>query len=701
MVKFRPMARIISHLGERLISSSKVALLELIKNSYDAKSSFVEITIDQKNNQMIIYDEGHGMNKNTLENYWLVVGTSHRLNDKSDLNPESDEVPLGEKGLGRFATMKLGNFLKVETTTETENRVWNLEIDWEKYGYRSNYYLDEVENKLYSTQKNDVSASYTKITISSLKDFVNDQWTEADIDNFVGETAFKFINPFKELPRGFVIKLIFIDKYGKKTPKVVGNAEAKLLEQAHHEIYGEYTPGELKYGYYIRRDGKIIEEVHNQKHLIDSNFDSNDNSSEGYVGAFKFHFFVFNRSRLGEINEFESIHRIRELLNRYTGGPMIFRDGFRIYPYGDPGDDWLQLNKEKFRMGKVKIVGEQTTGYISLNSIRSPFLVDQTNREGLVKNKSYDNFHDVIKDIFNILVNIVVRNEPKETSTQITSTARKSADNIEKTVLNIKKNGNITEIQYKQIIKESKLIKKGILEIKKREKALVETSAVGMTSMQIAHEIHNFINKLYSNLDELKKEIDDQSKTKVLMLEMNLKSLRTLISQIDEQAATLRRAKSNTNLVSQLKDIINTMQPVTHSYEKYPITISLSTEINEMMVKVNKGLIIQLLDNLMINSMYWINSLGTSDNSDEGKIVLNLDSNGILTIYDNGPGIAPIDSKAIFEPFFSRKKGGRGLGLFISKEISAFHGITLELLPIENQRKRYYCYRIDFSKVRS
>lgn len=107
MAQFRPMARIISHLGERLISSSKVALLELIKNSYDAKATIVQLKIDQSKKVMTILDNGYGMDDFTIDNHWLVVGTSNRLVNKEEITEES-EIPLGEKGLGRFSTMKLG-----------------------------------------------------------------------------------------------------------------------------------------------------------------------------------------------------------------------------------------------------------------------------------------------------------------------------------------------------------------------------------------------------------------------------------------------------------------------------------------------------------------------------------------------------------------------------------------------------------------
>lgn len=697
MAQFRPMARIISHLGERLISSTKVALLELVKNSYDAKSKFVEITINQYEKKIIIYDEGHGMDDETIENHWLVVGTNNRLQGKDTMQSDEEEVPLGEKGLGRFSTMKLGNHLLLQTSTEESDVQWNLEIDWTKFGYKSNLYLDQVNNDLYDLPK-EKKGSFTKLIISDIKDFGSEDWDILKIEQFISNTAAKYINPFYELPRKFNIKVWFIDRNNKKSFIKIGQSEKELLNQAHHEIKGIYTPGKIDYQFKVRRNGILIDQGQDNI-LLDSKMEDLDPLEEGFVGEFKFHFYIFNRRRLKEINGFENTRVIREVLDRYTGGPMIFRDGFRIFPYGDPGDDWLELNKEKYRKGKASIIGEQTTGYIALNSNRSPYLVDQTNREGLVRNKSYENFNYIVKGIFQKLLDIVERNEPKETSSNITTTAKKSATNIEKTILKISQSREINDKDIKVIIKESRLINKGIRELNRREKALLETSSVGMTSMQIAHEIHNFMQKVLSTLDNLKRQLPREYISNIEILELNIKSLKTMISQIDEQASTLRRAKSKVNLVEQIKQIVNTSKSLLNNYNNIPIEIEVISEVESLNIKVNKGLLIQLFDNLLINSFYWINSLGTTDNSEIGIIKIKIQSDGNVIFHDNGPGISILDAESIFEPFFSRKKDGKGLGLFICREIAAYHKIKLDLLENRNLRDRLYCFSLDFSEV--
>ncbi|MDF9843743.1 MULTISPECIES: sensor histidine kinase [unclassified Paenibacillus] len=702
MAEFKPMARIISHFGERLISSTQVALLELIKNSYDAKSPIVNITIDQKERKIIIYDEGDGMDGDVIENCWLVVGTANRLDDKEELEEGDVDVPLGEKGLGRFSTMKLGNHLKLETTTLDSKCIWNLEIDWSKYGYKSRLFLDEVENKFYKTQKKEYERKYTRITITDIKDFIGDEWTIKAINDFLLDSASKFINPYKALPRKFTVTVELIDHNGDKKKWILGKADSELFSQAHYEAKGTYVPGNLEMEYWVRNQGEIIEHltvnIPLQRSLI-----NDDKELEGYVGSFDYHFYIFNRtgSRLKEISNFGSSKEIRKALDRYTGGPMIFRDGFRIYPYGDPGDDWLELNKDRIRKGgKGRIVREQTAGYISLESTKAPYLVDQTNREGLVKNKSYDIFKRIVEEIFKTLGNVVSRNEKVRTFTDILDEAKESANNIESFLFNSQKQGNlINKEMYLAVMRDSEKIQEGLKQINRRERSLVEISAIGMTSMQIAHELHNFINKILSILFELQTSIPTGIKPRFELLEFNIKSLRTMISQIDEQAITMRRVKSSVDLVAQIKNISAAMEPILAKYNR-KTKILVKNNVPSIVVKVNKGLIIQLFDNLILNSVYWINQIQVKSEDDFGVISIEITDDGEVLFSDNGPGISEIDADAIFEPFFTRREEGKGLGLFISKEIASFHKIRFELLREKNKWGRFNTFMIDFSSMK-
>lgn len=122
--------RILSHLGEDLIKNESIALFELIKNSYDACASHCIVDFTFQNGKLVkltIEDDGYGMNKDIIENVWLVVGTD---NKKKSLEPNScGRIPLGEKGIGRLGIHKLGNKITLVTKSKDSKEV-ELQIDW-------------------------------------------------------------------------------------------------------------------------------------------------------------------------------------------------------------------------------------------------------------------------------------------------------------------------------------------------------------------------------------------------------------------------------------------------------------------------------------------------------------------------------------------------------------------------------------------
>ncbi|MEB3104067.1 ATP-binding protein [Ferviditalea candida] len=411
MTKFSAMARLLSHLGDQLISSSTVAILELIKNAYDAGSPSVKIIIDQENRTITIEDKGSGMSRDDILNKYLVIGTTDRLEKKErisrrqakrsidyihdqkedDYDDENNKIPLGEKGLGRFATMKLGEKLVLLTRSKEKTNLtfrrlpgkkvrysqkklgflrsqerinWNfhhipgttarlsrkkdaslLMINWNKFNYSSKNKLDDVTVHLFKINPNDIPSNYgesfVKIKIYHIKDFYDpEEWNKKKFEAFYRQNFMKYINPFKP-SQGFQITLEIrtINKdFYRYTPESI---DKKLLEQAPYKISGEVVGLNLNAHYYIRgKDGREYSDVLNKKI---SELEGRLLSPDDQVGPISFEFYFFNRTskRLKEIKGYEDETEKTRLLNQYSGGIMIYRDNFRVLPYAEPGNDWL------------------------------------------------------------------------------------------------------------------------------------------------------------------------------------------------------------------------------------------------------------------------------------------------------------------------------------------------------------------------
>jgi len=140
--QFKTKARLFEQLGDQLIRNNSIALLELVKNSYDADASVCTIVINQpediENGSIIIEDDGEGMDENTLKTGWLEIGTDYKSelkkNEATKLTPKFKRYRLGEKGIGRFGVHKLGKCIKIITRKEDDNE-YELTIDWNNISY--------------------------------------------------------------------------------------------------------------------------------------------------------------------------------------------------------------------------------------------------------------------------------------------------------------------------------------------------------------------------------------------------------------------------------------------------------------------------------------------------------------------------------------------------------------------------------------
>ena len=136
---FRPRAELLLQLGEQLIKNESIALIELIKNSYDADANLVEVEMKDINSPILgeirIKDDGFGMTKDTIENIWLEPGNTHKKDmvNQGKRTPKG-RLPIGEKGIGRFGVYKLGHEIVVITRAKNSSEVL-VEMDWDPVSY--------------------------------------------------------------------------------------------------------------------------------------------------------------------------------------------------------------------------------------------------------------------------------------------------------------------------------------------------------------------------------------------------------------------------------------------------------------------------------------------------------------------------------------------------------------------------------------
>ena len=444
-MSFKISARTILHLGSELISSDAIAFYELIKNAFDAQSKRVRIrvvirvphdavldivatarsvcdettefselrsralssldarapelselrqaisitkTVDalvelvEDANYIEFSDTGEGMSLTDLNTAFLTIGTRNRLKERAEQRralAEDNVWPsrpvLGEKGVGRLAAMRLGWRLHVRTTT-TGEECWNLlDIDWGRFSHDSDKLLEEVPVEAYSgPQKDDRAVCGTTIRVAAL----SAEWSSKKLEGIARKEFSKLTDPFV-LKGVYPIYLRFNDD-----PVAIRRLSDVIFEQAHATVEarfeGDHGP-RLSTKIDYRRYGRSKTIAEYGAHLLAITGVSSPAVLLS-LGPFQMQMFWFNRRVLTAVEGIGDLRAVRELVAQWSGGLMVYRDGFRVYPYGGHDDDWLDLDRKAFSTSGFKVNRAQIVGKVDISTLRNSRLTDQTKSRG-------------------------------------------------------------------------------------------------------------------------------------------------------------------------------------------------------------------------------------------------------------------------------------------------------------------------------
>jgi signal transduction histidine kinase len=673
-ISFTPKARLIKILGEQLIKDASVGIIELIKNSYDADATKVEIimhSLNTQNAKIIIKDNGVGMSLDTFITKWMNPATGHK-----ELQKERNErtilgrLPLGEKGVGRFAAQQIGNYLSLISKTASSNQELNVIIDWKKFDDKEKDLSDievEYEMKNPTTFNSDQTGTY--LEISNIKSII----TENDIKK-ISNSLRRMKSPFKG-DNNFDIKLDFINC--KDDLSHYSNLEATdLLDKAPFSFCAIIDDNgildfEYKFNYPGIKQDKIIDraDIANEtKEKINKDLK---------IGSFFINIYAF----LKQTKDYKNINYSDKDLNEWCG-VSVYRDGIRILPYGEKGNDWLKLDNRRIQSPGTKFSNDQVIGMIEINQSSNICLKDKTNREGLIEDKYYEKFQSLILGTITIFEAILLGdrkkvNPPKDkTNKQLVqekvdsvksdlaliskeiedrpstlfSNARPLLNKVEGTVLEIKQDFSNT-----------------IDELEKEKQILFNLAGTGLAAERFTHEFARLVSGALSSLDRLKKRInieDPKTKKEIDSLSGALEALRNDIRLLGPMFYIKKVAKEKElDIYEIIKNTISLQEPF---IEK--AGIKLKIEGTTFKTTMREGSCMQIFNNLIDNSIFWCSKKSEVDNKQIKIIIDKLNHTVYLT--DSGPGIALRYRDKIFDPFFSMKgEDGRGLGLYIVKEI--------------------------------
>lgn len=671
---FKPRARLLLLLGDQLIRDPGIAVFELVKNAYDADSPDAKVIMSQgtdiNKGKIIVIDSGTGMDYETVTGVWLEPGTDYRAQQKQEgkRTPKYGRLPLGEKGVGRFAAHKLGSHIKLITRKEKSPEVV-VEIDWTKFA--ENKYLSDVQN-LVQERKPEVfigKKSGTIIEITKL----HSPWNRGMVRE-LSRSITAISSPFDK-EGDFQAELVLTENHDwLKGLLTVNDVLEYALFYAHCDITehpsGDSKEREVKLTYNYKFTplpamDKVKSRVMALKGKDAMSLGLGETANEilkKRIGPIHLDLYIFDLEAkilaLGVTDK----KGLKEFL-RESGGIRVYRDGIRVYDYGEIGNDWLDLGGRRVNIPTRRISNNQVLGAVSLQLEKSSGLVEKTNREGFVDNNSFRVFRDAIS--FAITQIEKERNEDKTRIRNAYSSSRAKQPVLE----------DITDLR--KLIEEKNLtdelgqyldrIEADFILI--RDRFLTSASA-GLSLSVVIHEVEKGVAELVNAIER------EGASQRVQRLVKHIADL------VEGYAALLRRSGMSRERASSLMS--NALANVELRLDLHSIRKTVSLEQGDFEVKCSRRLIISTIMNLIDNSIWWLDNkwgrvknkkriyLGTSKEFSSGPAIV---------IADNGPGF--LDSPEILtEPFISRKPDGMGLGLHIADQVMKVQGGRLEFPDI-------------------
>ena len=736
-LKIRPYARLLTMLGEQLIKNEQIALAELIKNSYDADAEWVKVRFvdfdekkkeifKTKDSKIIIEDNGCGMSMGVIEDSWMNPATPNkktRENEEIKTTPKKHRIIQGEKGIGRFAILKLGRDIKITTRPEGQNTEYVINYNLSQYDddfltkkedgkdeiIEQKIYIDDISIPV-SEQKPIVLVDRKVIVNNSVFESRNDHGTVIEISNLKGEWSFEKIKKvnaesqklesifekiFSEKKKedlfeiGFECnsdRLLYSDETIKELSSLLENsAVLKITNGLYSEKEGRFTYKINNVPYALSlKDSQIsglsvFKERFAEKNLFDETEIRNTT-----CGDFKFNFFVFDFAADKE-SAYYLDKKDKETIKEHR--IYLYRDHIRVAPYGDPDNDWLEIDKKRGvgRAGDY-LSNDQVVGFVDISKQGNPRLKDKTNREGLIEEGNATRDFIVLLHSFLLFIRQHAYRQYQEIVKQQKEQQISKLKVVDNQFSRLKE--SIGE-NTKAILAYNDLYKSYQIEKKFYQNRLDNTedlAAVGLSVETASHDMSMMLTKGVDAIDNLIKDIDGGVLTDE-QVENELHSIRGMFSFVKDQMRDIQlmfKSSKQKRRPIRFEDLLGKVEKIyKRTLNREHIEYSLIKTGSPIVAKCTDAVILQLLINLFDNAVYW---LGTPDIV-EKKITITLDGEKQQVIFsDNGPGIRDDDKPFIFEAFYSGKEDGRGLGLYIARQLLQRMGYSISLAEIPSEQ---------------
>lgn len=710
-VRFKVDAGHINKLGYELVGKQETALIELIKNAYDADATEVKVDfefMEEKGGVLTIQDNGSGMDIETIKKAWMNISTDYKHQNKK--SPKYGRIRAGRKGIGRFAVQRLGKNLEMVSSVEGKDFAIKVKFNWDK-DFIAGVDIRNVHSEVEYIKK-DSSTHGTKLEITDLREIWGDNHLKK-----VWNGILLLQSPFQ--PEKIRSNMAVSVDPGFETiiNKVTG--KAKRTELSIDSMFLDHALADIK----GKVDNNGIATVTLQSEILQLNETYTLDDSYFLIGEVEFQtkYFIYLSSLMSI-----SVRDATKLSEEY-GGIRIYRNGFRVLPYGERSDDWLKLDKDTSNRSLL-IPGGNKNFFGAVHLDDNNLLFEETsNREGLIENDAFKELSLFVRNAVvwamfrvaatrnrkqkasqpNFVSELIPPKKPTEVIKDLQESLIEIAASEQKTVE--QKNEIIQEkIEYAkaEIEKFEDIVEEHKLASIQYEEMLRILASLGISLSIFGHEIKGAMDSLNGAITLLEIKLEKITENEGLL--KTTKSLRSISDRI------LNVGKYIGNITAH--NASRNLKPVNINQLTIDFFTQFKSQLDKRLIKTNLYLsdnvyqsipmheseLISVLLNLTTNSIKYLKKSGVSSPIIQVSTYIE-DQFIVIRFEDNGTGVLEKDKYKIFDAFYTTSISetdelldgvGTGLGLKIVSDIASTYGGNVKLVEPSSGFKCAFEFKI-------
>lgn len=656
---------ILSRLGEELNPNIDQGILELVKNAYDADARECQVSLvkDEDGQPMItVSDDGRGMDAEDIVDGWLVLGSSKK--QTSQLTPLGRR-PAGNKGLGRLAALRLGHRARMVSQPVGAQVEYEVRFDWDDFDGAAT--VDEI-GIVVAENANADRTHGTNVEITGLRKAIG----RTEVKR-LARSLVLLSDPFGEDSEAFRPRL-----HAPEFPDLTRVVEDHYFSEADYHLTAVLSGGMLNTKVTDWRGNTLYKATHEELRIGSNGalYDAPDMTFDLWAFTLAGATFSTRAASLGEVREWL----------RSFGGVHVYSNSLRVSPYGNSGNDWLDMNLARAKNPEFRPSTNNSIGRVKIDDAHGQ-LIQKTDRSGFIESDKFDAIRQASVDSMEWMARQRLnerdnrrRNEAKVNETEAEGTRQ----SVRNQIAQIPDAGNKLEVANAFARYDAARQKEA--EGLRKEVQLYRTlSTAGITSATFAHESSgNPLKSIGWALGSIRRRLQtDLASTYEVRYSKPVDSIFKATNSLSVlSTATLslinpdKRRVSRVNLHAVVRGVVTTYEPF---LDGRVVSLSLNLAPGQPYITGTDAAVESIFTNLVNNSLSAFERVNEVDRRIEvsSRVV---DGMWELTVADNGPGIEGIALKDIWLPGESRRDGGTGLGLTIVRDAISDLGGNVEAI---------------------